>query len=354
MAAGEVTAPRERGWLRLLLALAAFVLLPLFPDLHVTLPVDNTLLLLVPATAACFVAGWWRGGRLILALSWAVLVGWMLYQPAPAAGRPFYDVVRGWGLLAGASFGVVCMFDSARGFLPRALSALGITFVFAGMLFVIQNVSPVRIQQLVADQFTARTTLWSTVFERAAEVRAGQRPGGELLAPLSPAALQRSSRMAVPLFVALAALETLAAFALAWALYHRLSRARLGSRLAPLVSFRFPDQLVWALIVGLVLMLVPTLAPLKRVGENLVVFFGALYALRGLGVIGSLLWKSRGLRTAAYLWVALVLLAAPMSETPSATGVAAATLIGIALVGIADTWLDLRRFAGAGRVPPPS
>jgi len=59
---GPVPAPREQGWSRIVLALAAFLLLPHAPGLPSFLPVVDTLLLLLPALAACFVAGWMAGG----------------------------------------------------------------------------------------------------------------------------------------------------------------------------------------------------------------------------------------------------------------------------------------------------
>ena len=71
-------APAERGWGKLLLALAAFLIVPHVPPLHALLPVQETQLLLLPAVAACCVVGWWAGGRFLLALVWAGLAAWVL------------------------------------------------------------------------------------------------------------------------------------------------------------------------------------------------------------------------------------------------------------------------------------
>ena len=46
-------APTERGWGKLLLALAAFVFIPKIPQISAMLPVEQTMLLFVPALAAC-------------------------------------------------------------------------------------------------------------------------------------------------------------------------------------------------------------------------------------------------------------------------------------------------------------
>ena len=48
----------ERGWRKLTLALLAFLVLPTLPDARAFLPIDQTIYLLVPALAACFLVGW--------------------------------------------------------------------------------------------------------------------------------------------------------------------------------------------------------------------------------------------------------------------------------------------------------
>ena len=45
-------APAERGWGKLVLAIVAFSLVPSIPQLRALLPVDETMLLFVPALAA--------------------------------------------------------------------------------------------------------------------------------------------------------------------------------------------------------------------------------------------------------------------------------------------------------------
>jgi hypothetical protein len=140
---------------------------------------------------------------------------------------------------------------------------------------------------------------------------------------------QASETFAAPLYPALLALESLAACALAWGLYHRMSRARLGAALAPFRYFRFNDELIWALVAGMTITVLPALDAMRVVGANLVVFFGALYALRGFGVIA---WfypqPTLGAQLAASA-AAVVLL--PVS-LPLAVG-----------LGVTDTWIDWRR-----------
>ena len=134
--------------------------------------------------------------------------------------------------------------------------------------------------------------------------------------------------MALILFPAMLALESLAALGLAWALYHRIGRSRLGPPLGALKDFRFNDQLVWGLIAGLVMVVVPPLAQLRAVGANLLVFFGALYALRGLGVV---MWFLAPGRFVLALLIGFAVLFWHV--------------IGVLALGLGagDTWLDWRR-----------
>jgi hypothetical protein len=131
-------------------------------------------------------------------------------------------------------------------------------------------------------------------------------------------------------FPALLALESLGALALAWALYHRLSRARIGAPLARLRDFRFNDQLVWGVIVGIVFLAVPTLHAYRTVGANLTLFFGTLYAVRGTGVLA---WFLRSARPGLVTLVAVALLAALLAP---------AFALGLGLIGLGDTWEDWR------------
>ena len=141
-----------------------------------------------------------------------------------------------------------------------------------------------------------------------------QRASGTFAAPLYPALLARGSR---------------AAGALAGGLYHRMSRARLGAALAPFRFFRFSDELIWALVAGMTITVLPSLDALRVAGANLVVFFGALYALRGFGVIAWFYPQATLGAQVAAVAVAVVLL--PVS-LPLAVG-----------LGVTDTWIDWRR-----------
>ena len=80
VSASAEPAPAERGWGKLLIALAAFLLVPNIPQMRSLLPVEQTMVLFVPALAACTLVGWWAGGRAFLAIAWmaiaALLTAW--------------------------------------------------------------------------------------------------------------------------------------------------------------------------------------------------------------------------------------------------------------------------------------
>jgi hypothetical protein len=145
----------------------------------------------------------------------------------------------------------------------------------------------------------------------------------------------------VAVFPALLALQSLLGLALAWSIYHRLSRARLGAPLRPLRDFRFNDQLVWGLIVGLTIVFLPTLTMFRGVGRNLLVFFGALYAIRGLGVLAWFL--APGAFTAT-LAIGFGMLLLPIPQVIASAGILL-VIIAVFGLGLGDTWVDWRRRA---------
>jgi hypothetical protein len=333
-AGGTSPAPAlsERGWGKLLIALALFIIVPMIPHVRAILPVEDTMLLFVPALAACTLVGWWAGGRAFLAIVWVGLAVGMAVQPAAVGGgSSFYNLERGWSLLLAGSFGLVCLFNSRRGLFGRASIALCVTLVLAAVMSLAGPVTMSRASKTVAQEFTRRNA------ETVAKVPTlGDMPA-ETDKQLTTLASAGAS-----VFPALLALQSLAALALAWATYHRLSRARLGNPLRPLREFRFNDQLVWGLIVGLTIVLLPTLSSLRGVGKNLLVFFGALYAMRGFGVLA---WFVAPGSLGVTLAVATVMLFAPVLQLFAAL---AFMLLGVGalVLGLGDTWADWRRRAG--------
>ncbi|MGH7622955.1 MAG: DUF2232 domain-containing protein, partial [Gemmatimonadaceae bacterium] len=285
-------APTERGWGRLLIALAAFIFVPMIPQIRALLPIEQTMVLFVPAVAACALVGWWAGGRAFLAIAWVAIAVLLTVQSTAGAASPdggaFYNLSRGWSLLLAGAFGLVCLFADERPMFPRALVALGITLVLAGVMSMLGPVTLSHAAGTVAQEYARRNA--ETMATISGVIQSHQKEWQDLTSKVPqlsqlPTETQKElsliSQFGYAVFPALLALESLAALALAWATYHRLGRARLGAPLRPLREFRFNDQFVWGLIVGLTVLLLPTLTTLRGAGKNLLMFFGALYAMRG-------------------------------------------------------------------------
>jgi hypothetical protein len=340
-------APAERGWGKLVLALVAFFVVPRVSHLGALLPVDQTMVLFVPALAACALVGWWAGGRAFMAIAWCALAAAMTVQ---SAGPPnaFSNLVRGWSLLLAGSFGLVCLLGPRRPLFSRALAALGITLFLGAVLSLVGPVTVTQATKIVADEFVRRNA--ETMATMNAFIQTHQQAWSDLSKKVPafadlPAETEKElttlSRWGLAVFPALLALQSLAALALSWATYHRLSRARLGAPLRPLKEFRFNDQLIWGLLVGLTIVLLPTLSTVRGVGRNLLVFFGALYAVRGFGVLS---WFMAPGSLGITLSVGFIMLAAPVLQVFAALALMVLGMAALAL-GLGDTWADWRNRA---------
>ena len=335
-------APTERGWGKLLLALAAFLFLPLTPPLRALLPVEETLLLLLPALAACCLVGWWAGGRFLLTFVWVGLAAWVVAQPAVPGS--FYNLVRGWSLLLAGGFGLVCLLGPQRPFFSRALTTLSLALV---LVLVMSGRGPLAsgsTRRAVELEFARRNA------ETVSIVRSFSADHPDMAKAMaqmgtSPNAvdteLKALADTGTTLVPSLLLLESLVALALAWATYHRLSRTRLGVPLGPLKDFRFNDQLVWGLIAGLAIVFVPAFDFLGGAGQNLLVFFGALYAIRGFGVLS---WFLKPGALAAMMFVGFAMLFWPVLNMVAVLGFMLLALAAFGL-GLGDTWADWRRRA---------
>ena len=164
-----------------------------------------------------------------------------------------------------------------RPLFTRALLALGDRRSDSPTIMsVVGPVSASQASKIVADEFARRNAETMSDAQRRDRVasegvdRARREGAAACRCSLRrPTKSSRSSRSwGRTVFPALLALQSLAALALAWATYHRLGRARLGAPLEPLREFRFNDQLVWGLIVGLTIVLLPTLTPLRDLGQE--------------------------------------------------------------------------------------
>lgn len=334
--------PGERGWKKLLLALAAFIIVPLIPWVRAILPIEQAIYLLVPALAACFLVGWWAGGRALLALGWVGLAAWLMWQPTGARPDAFYNLERGWSLLLAGAFGLTCLFGERRPLFTRALAAMCIALFLALAMSAMGPVPISQARQTIASEFVGRNqetmNVLNSLIAQHPEWTSQFSWLGNLPADTDNA-LKMLSRAGLMLFPSLLALQSLLALALAWALYHRLSRARIGAPLRPLREFRFNDQLVWGLIVGLTTVFLPTLQNFRGVGRNLLVFFCALYAMRGLAVLA---WFTAPTAFATALTVGIAILWVPILGLIALFGFLILLIAAFGL-GLGDTWADWRR-----------
>ncbi len=327
---------KSQSWRALAWGLAAFFLLPLVPLGDVIFPVQQTLLLFVPALAVCSLIGWKSGSRAALAVIWTALAIWMLMQPAGQPGTPYSEMARAWPILLAASFGLLSLLAPAAGFFIRGMGAVGVAFAVALTIALSSPSGIARIQHAGGEELMRRaavslnqfqekwdTEQWKDLTNRAPILQSADEWAADL---------ERSiPKGTTPLIPALLALESLAALGLAWSVYNRLSTVKIGPPLGPLTEFRFNDQIIWALAVGLTLTLLPAFGEGRHAGFNLLLFFGALYAVRGLGVLA---WISKG----RYVFIIV------LSLIPQ--GIFLLGVLALAL-GLGDTWLDLRRRAKA-------
>ncbi len=334
-------AARERGWRGVLAALFALAVLPTIPQLRLLTPVDQILLFVAPAMAACAVAAWWRGGRVTFALLWLLLAAWIVAGPIRAIDS-FATLERAWCVILAATFGVMHVVMPRHRFLERALAAIAATTLIAVVVVALSGSGFERLHTIVVAEIDRRLAASVNMVSDAMRSAQWQRleqssPAFARFAADSAQQLQQFAGVAKNVYVAVLAIESLAALGVTWALFHRVSRTRVGAPLSPLREFRFSDQLVWGLVASIVLLVLPTFSALRAMGLNLLIFFGALYALRGFGVLA---WYFASHRVGFALVMIVAVLALPLTSLFS---------IG---VGLGDTWLDWRGRARAAPRPP--
>jgi Predicted membrane protein (DUF2232) len=336
MAAAATTPAQKKSWWPLLWGLSAFLVLPQLPFFELMIPIGQSLLLLVPVIAVCSIVGWKLGGRAALALIGLALSVWILLQPAGSPGTPYDQMARGWAVLLAASFGLVSLWSTTSPFFVRALAAVALA---TGIGFLIALSAPsgiARFQHAAGEEFTRRVSGTIDKIQQSMDTPewkqlAEKMPALDTWNDESEAAMRAIPDRTASLLPALLALESLAALALGWGIFQRLSPVKIGPPLSPLTEFRFNDQLVWGVAVGTTLCLLPAFADGRNAGLNLLVFFGVLYLIRGLGVLA---WIARG-RYAVIVILSLI------PQVCIMLGVLALAL------GLGDTWLDLRRRARA-------
>jgi hypothetical protein len=305
-----VTGGRWRGWLAILALLLIANLSEVPAGLLVFVPFALLAVALPPRRPIVLFMG-----LLLLALTF-------LNAPPEAA----WYVQRGWALLLGGWFLAAVALLPRSNFLPRALAAVTATFATAAALFLAAGADFARIDAGVSDRLRAEADTAVLAWRRW-DLSAAMREQLE-------ASVYQVADLRALLFPCVLALASLAALAVAWWAVRRLNGVP-ERPLAPLREFRFPDALVWLVIAGVALVLLPVSGLADRAGSNLLTFMAALYALRGVAVllvVGGATGPF-GMVVAA----ALLLLLYPV------------VVITTVLVGLSDTWLDIRT---RRRAPP--
>lgn len=293
----------HRGWLRAVGLLAATGLFSV---------VNPGVLVAIPFGLLVFFMPSGRVLALVLAAAGTALV---------AIGDPtsgLWYVERGWALLLGGCFLALSLRWPGEGFLPRGLGAVLGAFLGMGLLFW------VRPGDWAVVDWAVRSRIELALGSFLQVIRVSMEPEGIPLA-LEAQALETIAIHSL-IFPALLGLASLSALGLAWWLYRKLSGSP-EQGIGPLREFRFNDQLIWVLILG-VLALLASSGIIERIGTNAVVFMGALYALRGAAVV---LFLTGGLS----LFWGILLLAGFLIVAPF-------VILGAVCIGLVDTWFDLR------------
>ncbi|MEX0979508.1 MAG: DUF2232 domain-containing protein [Gemmatimonadota bacterium] len=306
-ASAEASVPTrgERRWLRALGLL--FVALS-FGIFHTFVLVAVPLALLMIATP----------GRRWLTLSLVVLIAATVFSGGPS-GTGFWYLERGWALLVAGWFVALTLLWPSKTFTSRALGAVAGALAGGGLLYVLWPQAWMVTDWMIGSRISAGA---STALEAMQLLR-----GENVLSPTLVATVHQTAEFQGTVFPALLALSTFAALGVAWWFYDRLVHGS-DRGLGALRDFRFNDQLVWVLIGGIVLLLWGGTDGIQRGGTNAVVFMAMLYALRGTAVAFSL---SGGFSFLGYLLLGTALLfAAPV------------VFAGALVIGLGDTWLDVR------------
>lgn len=259
----------------------------------------------------------WRG--MLLALPLFVLC----FAPG---GNAMLELGQGWAALLAAAFTATVVARPAWGVLSRGLAAVAAATALAAAWFAGSGAAA-RVDALVLHEL--REVAAFTLHQLAGTGAAGT--------PLGDAAFaEQVAHLQWVLFPGVLVLQSLAALALAWMLVRRLLSAA-GARLVALGQlreFRFNDHLVWVVIGGLVLVALPAAPAVGRIGWNLVFVMGSLYALRGVAVFAFFLRRGPSLLGVVLGTVATLFLY-PL------------ILPAVLLVGLGDTWVDVRARAAA-------
>lgn len=324
--------PRERGWWGPVLTVVMLVWLASESSTRLILPVVDPMLLLAPTCAALAIIGWRTGGRLSLAVLWSLFAVWIVTRGSRSDGA-FGVFAVGWSVALGVGFAVILEMTPGQHFLSRALRTLAVVGGVCGVALLGWRGGPTGVASLVQVEWGARADAaraeWAAAKSSPEFTALRNESGGD---PFWVEAVDRGLELlptfGIRVFPAFLLLQSLVVLALAWAVYHRVGRERVGPSLSPLREFRFDEKLVWTVVIGLLCLALPLGETVRWVGYNLLVLFGVLYALRGLGVV---VWFLAPGPVMAVMLVLFILFTWPY------------VMLAAAGLGLGDTWFDWRR-----------
>lgn len=307
----------SRGWAlcrAVGLALGVILISPVNPLVLVTIPVAVLLMAFRPYDVrAILVAG--------------ILVA-LVFSDVRTAQEALWYAERGWALLAAGGFILVTIFVDRRSLLLRGLGGLAAGILGVGLTAWLDPAVIREVDWRITQRFHEAAL--------AAQEMVSAVDGGEQLSASLRTALYGWAGTQEIVYPALLALATLCGLAVGWYVVARF--AGVVTALPPLRNFRFEDGLVWVLLLSLAAVVLPVGGEiLDRVGGNAALFLGALYLLRGAGVLMWFAAATLGTGWLAWLWGLVALLLYPVAA-------------GVALVlGVGDSWFDLREWIRRAR-----
>ncbi len=262
-------------------------------------------------------AWFWLGALTLWLAFWAAQPGTMLEE-----------LVRAAAVLS-AGVGVLILLLTPGSVSARALRATaGVVLGTAGLAAIV-GIRWRDVELAVVQQGAAAQRLAMELMNRGKTA-----PAPETVAALQ--ALGEGMRPMAPFFPGVVALLIFAGLCLAAMVAPRITGLAVMPLPGRFEEFRFSDQLVWSVILGLVGQLFFGTTPAAGPAASLLTFGVGLYILRGSAVLAA------ALQSAPRVFIVLLMVGA-LFLLPFAVG-------GLALLGLADIWLDFRRRLA----PPPS
>jgi len=191
----------------------------------------------------------------------------------------FGQLERAWLVLLTASLAVVLVSSRGGGFVASCLAALALAGGSAAVLAALTRLSWGKLIWLAERHYGLQMS-WLVA-------QLAQAPGGSGLTTSLQGSVTLGVRIVSALFPGLVLLQSFAAMALAWALYHRVAQRPQGESVGSLAAFRFNDHLIWGVAGSLVVLVLPRLGWVNALGGNLLVFFSGLYVVRGVAVLSA-------------------------------------------------------------------